>query len=182
MHPDAMSVFTIDLDKNKVIKKFKTGHQIGQTVEDAEVVGGASPNSIAVGKQFAYITNATNDNITIIDHLSQEIVGHIPIKVDPRIDKYRGLLPFGITMDKAEKTLYVALLGFNAVAVIDIPSQTTKGLIPSGWGPTRVELSKDEKNIYIITCRGLGLCRTPTGRLHRGYSIGEFSKGSHANR
>lgn len=156
LHPDAMSVFTIDLNNNKVIKKFKTGHQIGQTVDDAEVVGGASPNSITVGKQFAYVTNATNDNITIIDHQKQEIVGHIPIVVDERIDKYRGLLPFGITMDKAEKTLYVALLGFNAVAVIDIESQTTTGLIPSGWGPTRVELSKDENYIYIITCRGLG--------------------------
>lgn len=156
LHPDAMSVFTIDLEENKVINKFKTGHQIGQTVEDAEVVGGASPNSIAVGKQFAYVTNASNDNITIIDHTSQEIVGHIPILVDERIDKLRGLLPFGITMTEDEKTLYVALLGFNAVAVIDIPTQTTKGLIPSGWGPTRVELSKDEKNIYIITCRGLG--------------------------
>ena len=155
-HPDAMSVFTIDLDKNEVINKFKTGHLIGQTVDDVEVVGGASPNSIAVGKQFAYITNASNDNITIIDHTSQEIVGHIPILVDERIDHLRGLLPFGITMDKEEKTLYVALLGFNAVAVIDIPTQTTKGIIPSGWGPTRVELSKDEKNIYIITCRGLG--------------------------
>ena len=156
LHPDAMSVFTIDLEENKVINKFKTGHQIGQTVDNAEVVGGASPNSIAVGKQFAYVTNASNDNITIIDHTSQEIVGHIPILVDERIDKLRGLLPFGITMTKDEKTLYVALLGFNAVAVIDIPTQTTKGLIPSGWGPTRVELSKDEKNIYIITCRGLG--------------------------
>ena len=156
LHPDAMSVFTIDLEENKVINKFKTGHQIGQTVEDAEVVGGASPNSIAVGKQFAYVTNASNDNITIIDHMSQEIVGHIPILIDERIDKLRGSLPFGITMTKDEKTLYVALLGFNAVAVIDIPTQTTKGLIPSGWGPTRVELSSDEKNIYIITCRGLG--------------------------
>ena len=155
-HPDAMSVFTIDLDQNKVISKFKTGHQIGQTVDDAEVVGGASPNSIAVGKQFAYVTNASNDNITIIDHTTQEIVGHIPIRVDKRIDKLRGLLPFGITMSKDEKTLYVALLGFNAVAVIDIPSQTTLGLIPSAWGPTRVELSKDEKDIYIVTCRGLG--------------------------
>ena len=155
-HPDAMSVFTIDLDQNKVISKFKTGHQIGQTVDDAEVVGGASPNSIAVGKQFAYVTNASNDNITIIDHTTQEIVGHIPIKVDKRIDKLRGLLPFGITMTKDEKTLYVALLGFNAVAVIDIPTQTTIGLIPSAWGPTRVELSKDEKDIYIVTCRGLG--------------------------
>ncbi|MCF6333545.1 MAG: hypothetical protein L3J11_09705 [Draconibacterium sp.] len=155
-HPDAMSVFTIDLEKNTVINKFKTGYLIGETVEDAEVVGGASPNSIAVGKQFAYVTNATNDNIAIIDYSTQKIVGHIPIKVDKRINKLRGLLPFGITMSKDEKTLYVALLGFNAVAVIDIPTRTTKGLIPSGWGPTRVELSNDEKYIYIITCRGLG--------------------------
>ena len=156
LHPDAMSVFTIDLNENTVISKFKTGYQIGQTVEDAEVVGGASPNSIAVGKQFAYVTNATNDNISIIDHRSQKIVGHIPIQIDKRIDNLRGSLPFGITMSKDEKTLYVALLGFNAVAVVDIPTRTTKGLIPSGWGPTRVELSKDEKNIYIISCRGLG--------------------------
>lgn len=155
-HPDAMSVFTIDLEKNNVINKFKTGYLIGETVEDAEVVGGASPNSIAVGKKFAYITNATNDNIAIIDHTTQKIVGHIPIQADHRIDKLRGFLPFGITMSKDEKTLYVALLGFNAVAVIDIPTKTTKGLIPSGWGPTRVELSNDEKYIYIITCRGLG--------------------------
>ncbi len=156
LHPDAMSVFTIDLDENKVISKFKTGYQIGQTVEDAEVVGGASPNSIAVGKQFAYVTNASNDNVTIIDHTTQKIVGHIPIQIDKRIDKLRGSLPFGITMSKDEKTLYVALLGFNAVAVIDIPSQTTKGLIPTGWGTTRVELSKDEKDLYIISIRGLG--------------------------
>jgi len=156
LHPDAMSVFTIDLNSNKVISKFKTGHQIGQVVEDAEVVGGASPNSIAVGEQFAYVTNATNDNISIIDYHTQEIVGTIPIKVDKRIDRYRGLLPFGITMSRDEKTLYVALLGFNAVAVIDIPSQTTRGLIPSGWGPTRVKLSRDEKELYIISCRGLG--------------------------
>lgn len=180
-HPDAMSVFTIDLGKNKVINKFKTGHLIGETVEDAEVVGGASPNSIAVGKQFAYVTNATNDNITIIDHTTQEIVGHIPIKVDKRIDNLRGLLPFGITMSKDEKTLYVALLGFNAVAVIDIPTQTTKGLIPSGWGPTRVELSNDEKNIYIITCRGLGA--GPNGGVGfiapiQGSSISQIQLGS----
>ncbi|XOV94498.1 MAG: bifunctional YncE family protein/alkaline phosphatase family protein [Bacteroidota bacterium] len=155
-HPDAMSVFTIDLEKNSVINKFKPGYLIGETVEDAEVVGGASPNSIAVGKQFAYVTNATNDNIAIIDYSTQEIVAHIPIRVDKRIDMVRGLIPFGITMTKDEKTLYVALLGFNAVAVIDIPSRTTKGLIPSGWGPTRVELSNDEKQLYIITCRGWG--------------------------
>lgn len=154
--PEAMSVFTIDLATNKVIDKFKTGHQIGQMVEDAEVVGGASPNSIAVGSRYAYVTNATNDNISVIDYKNRKIVGHIPIKVDKRIDQYRGLLPFGITITKDEKTLYVALLGFNAVAVIDIASKQTKGLIPTGWGPARVLLSKDEKEVYVISCRGYG--------------------------
>lgn len=156
LHPDAMSVFMIDLQTNKVMDKFKTGHQIGQMIEGAKVVGGASPNSIAVGSQYAYVSNATDDNISIIDYRNHKLIGDIPIVVDKRIDKYRGLLPFGLTLSKDEKTLYVALLGFNAVAVIDVPSGKTIGLIPSGWGPTRVKLSNDGKEIYIITCRGLG--------------------------
>jgi len=154
--PEAMSVFTIDLATSQVVDKFKTGHQIGQMLEDAEVTGGASPNSIAVGNNYAYVTNATNDNITIIDYRNHKLLGDIPIKVDSRIDKYRGLLPFGICLSKDEKTLYVALLGFNAVAVIDVPSKTTKGLIPTGWGTSRVKLSADEKEIYITSCRGYG--------------------------
>jgi len=92
-------------------------------IEGAEVVGGASPNSIAVGTNFAYVTNATNDNISIIDYRHHKLAGKIQIKVSPQIDHYRGLLPFGISISKDEKTLYVALLGFNAVAVIDIPTK-----------------------------------------------------------
>lgn len=162
--PEAMSVFTIDLTTNKVIDKFKTGHQIGHMIDDAEIVGGASPNSIAVGNKYAYVTNATNDNISVIDYKRRKITGHIQIKVDKRIDNYRGLIPFGITLSKDEKTLYVALLGFNAVAVIDVKSKLTKGLIPTGWGPARVILSKNEKEIYVISCRGLGA--GPNGGKH----------------
>ncbi|MCW3091691.1 MAG: Phosphoesterase family protein [Ferruginibacter sp.] len=179
--PEAMSVFTIDLASNKVIDKFKTGFQVGEMIEDAEVVGGASPNSIAVGKHFAYITNATNDNISIIDYKRHKITGIIQIKVDRRIDKFRGLLPFGIALSKDEKTLYVALLGFNAVAVIDVATKATRGLIPTGWGPTRVQLSADEKEMYIITCRGLGA--GPNGGAEfitppQGTYIGDIQLGS----
>ncbi len=156
LSPEAMSVFVIDLATNKVLSKLKTGHQIGELIEDVEVVGGASPNSIAVGKKYAYISNATNDNISVIDYTTQKIVDHIPIKVSPSLDNYRGVLPFGITLSKDEKKLYVALLGFNAIAVIDLDSKKTIGLIPTGWGPSRVMLSNDEKEIYIITARGLG--------------------------
>ena len=182
--PEAMSVFTINLATNKVMDKFKTGFQVGEMIEEAEVVGGASPNSIAVGKNFAYVTNATNDNISIIDYKKHVIAGHIQISVDRRIDRYRGLLPFGITLSKDEKTLYAALLGFNAVAVIDVASRKTLGLIPTGWGPSRVRLSENEKEMYIITCRGLGagpnggagFTAPPQGTYIGDIQLGSFQK------
>ena len=154
--PESMSVFTIDLTTNTVTAKLKTGHLVGEMIEDAEVIGGASPNSIAINDQFAYVTNATNDNIAVIDYRKGKILRHIPIKVDPQLDSFRGLLPFGITISKDGSSLYVALLGFNAVAVIDTKTDQTLGLIPAGWGPSRVKLSPDEKQIYIISSRGLG--------------------------
>lgn len=153
---EAMSVWTIDLATNRVLAKHKTGVQIGEMIEEAEVVGGASPNSVAVGSRFAYVTNATNDNISIIDYRTHQIVGTIPLKIDPRLDRYRGLMPFGLTLSNDQKTLYVALLAFNAVAVVDVPTRRVRGLIPTGWGPTRVALSRDNRTLYVASARGYG--------------------------
>ena len=182
--PEAMSVYTIDLATNQVVDRFKPGHPIGQMVEGAEVVGGASPNSIAVGSRFAYVTNATNDNISVIDYREHRIVNTIQIHVDTLIDRYRGLLPFGLTLSRDERTLYVALLGFNAVAVIDVETGTTKGLIPTGWGPSRVLLSKDGQSLYVISCRGygagpnggFGFVRPPQGTYIGDIQLGTFQK------
>jgi DNA-binding beta-propeller fold protein YncE len=154
--PEAMSVYCIDLTTNKVAARLKTGMLLGELVEDAEVIGGASPNSIVVSSKYAYVTNATNDNIAVIDYKKGRIVKHIPIKVDQRLDKLRGLLPFGIDISKDEKQLYVALLGFNAVAKIDLATDKTIGLIPTGWGTTRVKLSNNDSTIFVTSCRGLG--------------------------
>ena len=153
---EAMSVWIIDLNKNQVSAKLKTGLQIGEKIEEAEIVGGASPNSVAVGSKFAYVSNATNDLISIIDIKKNKIVGDIKLKVDKRIDQYRGLMPFGLTLSKDEKTLYVALLGFNAVAVVDVQKRITKGLIPTGWGTTRVQLFDNDTQLAILSARGYG--------------------------
>lgn len=179
--PEAMSVWMIDLSNNKVTSKFKTGHQIGEMIEETEVVGGASPNSVVVSKQFAYVSNATNDNISVIDYKTRKIVGHISLKVHPSIDKYRGLMPFGMTITKDEKTLYVALLGFNAVAVVDLATRKVKGLIPTGWGPTKVKLSPDEKHLYVVSARGLGAGQNGGAgftKPARGTYIGDIQMGT----
>lgn len=156
LHPDAMSVFAIDLSLNRVASIFKTGRQIGQLLEDTEIVGGASPNSIAVGRRYAYIANATNDLISILDLSTQKVVGEFPIQVDPRLDGLRGLMPFGLALSADESRLYVALLGFNAVAVIDPQSRQTLGLIPTGWGPAQVALAPNGQQLFITSVRGLG--------------------------
>lgn len=179
---EAMSVWTINLATNKVVAKHKTGVQIGEMIEEAEVVGGSSPNSIAVGRRYAYVSNATNDNISIVDYVTHKIVGTIPLRVDKRIDRYRGLMPFGLALTRDEKTLYVALLAFNAVAVVDVPTRTVKGLIPSGWGPTKVALSPDNNTLYVVSARGYGagpnggkgFVRPPQGTYVGDIQLGTF--------
>jgi YVTN family beta-propeller protein len=153
---EAMSVWMVNLANNKVTAKLKTGVQIGEMIEEAEVVGGSSPNSLAVGSRFAYVSNATNDNISIIDHKLRKLAGTISLKIDPKLDRFRGMMPFGLTLSKDEKTIYVALLAFNAVAVVDVLTRKVKGLIPTGWGPTRVALSPDQTTLYVTSARGYG--------------------------
>ena len=105
---------------------------------------------------MAFVSNATNDAISIIDNKKLKIVGNIKLKFDKRIDSQRGLMPFGLCLSKDERTLFVALLGFNAVAVIDVETKKVKGLIPTGWGTTRVQLFANDSKLAILSARGYG--------------------------
>ena len=153
---ESMSVYIIDLQTNEVTHRIPTGHQVGDWIEGKEIIGGSSPNSIAIGKELAYITNATNDNITVLNYRTGVVKREIKISIDPNLDYLRGYLPFGIEISPDESRLYVALLGFNAVSVIDTRSDKVLGLIPTGWGPTRVRLSRDANDLFITSCRGYG--------------------------
>ena len=153
---EAMSVWVVDLDKNQVSATFKTGRQIGAKVEETEIVGGASPNSVAVGSRYAYVSNASNDLISVIDWKKNKLVGEIPLRIDKRINAYRGLMPFGIALSPDEKTLYVACLGLNAVAVVDVQRRKVKGYIPTGWGTTRVALHRQGTQLLVLSARGHG--------------------------
>ncbi len=158
----AMSIWTVDLDKNLVTGKFKTGLQIGEEFEneeeeeEGEIVGGAHPNSVAVGSRCAYISNSQNDLISVFDLKKGKVVADIPLKFHKKLDQYRGIMPFGISLSPDEKTLYVACLSLNAVAVIDVKKRKVRGYIPTGWMPSRVKLSPDGSKIYVTSARGYG--------------------------
>lgn len=154
--PESVSVWTIDLEGGTVVTKEKTGYRMGEMVEGLEIVGGSSPNSIAAGRNKVYVSNATNDNISVLDPLSGKVTDTIKLNIDSRIDPYRGMIPFGLTLSNDEKRLYVALSGLNSIAVVDTESGTVAGFIPTGWFPTRVEISPDGLTLYVVTARGLG--------------------------
>lgn len=154
-HPDAMSVFKVNLLTGKVEKKIKTGWLVGVERDDITTVGGASPGSLVVGKKTIYVSNATNDDISIIDPDTGEIIGHIPLKVE-RLEKLRGVLPFGLCLSPDETRLYVACAGLNAVAVIDLKKRRLEGYIPAGWFCAFVEVSKNGRQLFIASAKGLG--------------------------
>jgi YVTN family beta-propeller protein len=182
--PEAVSVWTISLDSNKVISKEKTGYRMGEMVEGLEIVGGSSPNSIAAGQHQVFVSNATNDNISVLDPVSGKTIGAVKLNIDSRIDRFRGLIPFGIELSHDESRLYVALSGLNSIGVIDTRTLSVLGYIPTGWFPTKLQISPDDKTIYVVTARGLGsgpnggegFVLTKTGTYVGDIMLGTFEK------
>ena len=155
--PNSMSVWMANLKKPGIKEKWNTGRSIGSLLEDGEeVVGGAHPCDIVCGRRFAYISNAQNDFISIIDLKKGRLCGSIPIQSYTFLDRTRGYMPYGLALDEKHGRLYVACMGFNAVAVIDLFQQRCIGFIPTGWGPVKVAIHPKDGSLIVTSARGLG--------------------------
>ncbi len=157
--PESFSVWTIDLSdyaNPEVIAKIKTGILIGEKVEGIPAVGGSSPNSLVATDKYVFVTNGTNDNISVIDIKKDTVIHTIHLDLDSRIDHLRGKIPFGLALSPDNKKLYVAESGINAVAVIDIDSFKVIGHIPTGWFPSKIAVSHDNKHLIVANAKGYG--------------------------
>jgi YVTN family beta-propeller protein len=157
--PDAFSVFTISLknpEKPEVIAKTKTGNLVGALVEGIPAVGGSSPNSLVATDDYVFVTNGTNDNISVISIEKDTIVHTIFIKPDERIKQFRGVIPFGLALSPDNQKLFVACSGINAVAVVDVKKLEVTGFIPTGWFPAKLKVSNDGKKLIITNAKGFG--------------------------
>jgi YVTN family beta-propeller protein len=70
-------------------------------------------------------------------------------------------LPFGsapndLAVSPDGKTLYIANGGDNLLTVIDLVKYKIKGLIPTGWYPGSVSLSKDGNKLFVVNMKGIG--------------------------
>ncbi len=156
---EASSVFAIDV-KNpsnpKVVAKIKTGHLVGALVEDIPAVGGSSPNSMVATDKYVFVSNGSNDNVSVISIEKDTVAQTIPFKPDNRLRKFRGVLPFGLALSPDQQQLFVAESGINAVAVIRMSDFKILGHIPTGWFPSKIEVTPDGKKLIIANAKGFG--------------------------
>ncbi|MFZ4546191.1 MAG: bifunctional YncE family protein/alkaline phosphatase family protein [Bacteroidales bacterium] len=165
----------------KVISKIKTGTPIGQKVEGIPTIGGSSPNSIVAAQNYVFISNGSNDNVTVLDSRDQKFITNIQLNPEPALSALKGIIPFGLAVSPDEKRIYVAESGINSIAVIDVGTLKVLGHIPTAWFPAKLKVTPDGKKLVVANAKGFG--SGPNGGKsfsvgQEGSYIGSLMKGS----
>ncbi|MGH3570848.1 MAG: bifunctional YncE family protein/alkaline phosphatase family protein [Pseudonocardiaceae bacterium] len=131
-----------------------------QLTARGEVRVGTHPNYLLTDppRHRLFVSNADSDSISVID-TSRSVVTDT-ISVAPYQDAHAGTSPTGLALAADGNTLYVANSGNNDVAVIDVADSKRfgriRGLIPTGWYPTGVQVPKDGSRLLLADAKGLG--------------------------
>ncbi|MBI2407468.1 MAG: beta-propeller fold lactonase family protein [Gemmatimonadetes bacterium] len=148
----------------------------------ATVEAGLHPTGLAWDQSRGrlYVANGNSDDISVVDTRSQQRIG--TIRIAPFHERKIGLAPTAVALSPDGRTLFVALGGLNAVAMYDVSATAAEsapllGLIPTGWYPTSLDVSRDGATLAVGTLLGVGSGQGETSG-HPG------AKGSyvHANR
>ena len=122
-------------------------------------VGGALPSDVVAKADgsYAFVSLSNVDRVATVALSPQaRVIGGGDLRF--YLDSPYGMQPDALALSKDEKRLYVALRGFNAVAVIDAedPSKLHRlGLIPTGDQPSALVLSPDGRYLYVASARGV---------------------------
>ncbi|MCZ8513735.1 bifunctional YncE family protein/alkaline phosphatase family protein [Paenibacillus filicis] len=124
---------------------------------------GTHPNNMLMDAKghCMFVANGDNDTITEIDTTSNAVKR--TISVAPFEGAHAGSQPTNLAMSPDGRTLYVTNGGNNDVAVIDLTGEgeseqsgRVKGLVPTGWYPTGVQVTPDGQRLLITSAKGLG--------------------------
>ena len=149
--PESNSVCVIDVStpsEAKVQTFIRTGLPFGEKSR-----GGSSPSGIVATADRVFVSNASNDSITVIDAKTNTVTDEIPIRI-PGLEELRGVLPIGMAYHEKSGWLLVAEAGINAVGVIDTREKRVLGHLPVAWFPTCVAIDRD--TVYVANAKGQG--------------------------
>lgn len=138
----------------------KSGRVTGRIATDDH------PNALLLspdGEQL-FVANANSNTVSVIDVRSRKRTETISTALYP--NALEGSTPNALAVSKDGKTLLVANADNNNLAVVDLSrpgSSAVRGFIPTGWYPTGVEFSADQKKIYVANGKGRTSLANPQG-------------------
>jgi YVTN family beta-propeller protein len=128
----------------------------------ARVPVAGNPNNILLNlaQTRLFVAADNSDRVSVIDTATNRIVEEIrttaPAGVLRGPEHLPGAAPNSLTLSPDENTLYVTNGGMNAIAVISLaPGQPHRvaGLIPTGWYPQSISISRDGKTLYDVNSK-----------------------------
>ncbi|MEO6965430.1 MAG: hypothetical protein ABI076_05970 [Acidobacteriaceae bacterium] len=106
-----------------------------------------------------FVAADNSDRVSVIDTSTNRIVESIrttaPAGVLRGPKQLPGAAPNGMALSPNQKALYVTNGGMNAIAVIDLGRHQPRviGLIPTGWYPQSISVSRDGKTLYDVNSK-----------------------------
>ena len=120
------------------------------------------PNKMLLNRSGSrlYIACDNSDSVAIVDTASDRLVSQFGVTapkdvfLNPR--GFKGSNPNSLALSADERTLYVTEGGTNALAVVKLDRDAGRvaGLIPTGWYPNSVSLSREGTHLYIVNGKG----------------------------
>jgi len=134
---------------------------LGRPLDELWRVGDTHPSALGLVGDKLYVTKTNVDTLAIVDaegdrecdELSETWHG---LRFKSGLS---GLYPNAIAVSRDGGRTYVAEAGINSVAVLDTRNPRWPrllGRIPTGWYPTGVVLSPDDRTLYIVNAKGIG--------------------------
>ena len=140
------------------------------TVVRVDLVSGRVTASVTVGRHPTglawdeahgrlFVANGNSDDVSVVDTRAASVVE--TINADPFRERRIGMAPTAVTVADSGRRLYVTLGGANAVAVFDATASNGtpsrfRGLVPTGWYPSSIDVSPDGRTLAVGTLFGLG--------------------------
>lgn len=158
---------------------------------------GGQPNRMLLNRDQSrlFVANGNSDSVSVIDTASDAVLEEFnvtaPKSVLTKADKLRGANPNSLALTPGERFLLVTNGGTNSVAVVklgmmeheakrgaaedededarhdDGRKSKVVGLIPTGWYPNSVSMSKNGDMLYVVNGKSNagpnpGACRSTT--------------------
>ena len=151
---------TVSLASNGDVQSALSSTAMDPSPDGVNDVGGAHPSAIAISKdgRYAFVCMTNVDRVAVVSLLgTPRVIGGLQLRLFDR-SPY-GTQPDAIVRSPDGTRLYVALAGMNAIAEIDAhnPLKLHRlGLIPTGWYPTSIAVSKTGRYLYVTNAKGIG--------------------------